>query len=78
MENKQLMQRISINSEICHGKACIKNTRIMVTLILDNLAHGLNNEQIIKNYPQLKKEDILAALEYASRLTKEEIISVAD
>ena len=66
--------RISVDPGICHGKACIKGTRIMVSVILDNLAEGLSTEEILKDYPPLKKEDIQAALEYAAILSKEEAI----
>jgi len=59
-------QRIDINPEICHGKACIKGTRIMVSIVLDNLAAGLTPEEIIEEYPSLTREDILAAVAYAS------------
>ena len=69
MENK-----IIVDPEICHGKACIKGTRIMVSVILDSLAEGLTYDEIIENYPSLKKEDIKAALEYAATLAKEEVI----
>lgn len=74
METK-LLQRIVVDPEICHGKACIKGTRIMVSVILDNLAGGSSIKEIIQNYPSLKKEDILATLEYAAELAKEEVIA---
>ena len=77
MEQKELLKRISIDQEICHGKACIKGTRIMVSVILDNLAEGMNVEEILKDYPTLEKEDIQAALEYAALLAKEEVLSTA-
>ena len=65
-------EHISINSTICHGKPCIKGTRIMVSVILDCLAEGLTVDEILKEYPMLKKEDIQAVLSYASDLVKEE------
>ncbi len=57
-------ERISVDTQVCHGKACIKGTRVMVSIILDNLADGESNENIIKSYPSLKKEDIQAAISY--------------
>ena len=75
---KSLLKRIELNPSICHGKACIKGTRIMVSVVLDNLAEGLGMEDLLKNYPSLKKEDVQAALEYAALLAKEEIISPAE
>jgi uncharacterized protein (DUF433 family) len=65
---------ISVDPTICHGKACIKGTRIMVSVILDNLAAGESLERILASYPTLKKEDIEAALRYASELARERII----
>lgn len=77
MEKKKIFERISIDPKICHGRACIKGTRIMVTVILDNLAEGMSFDEILKNYPTLLKKDISAALEYASVLAKEEVLPVA-
>jgi uncharacterized protein (DUF433 family) len=65
---------ISADPDICHGKACIKGTRIMVSVILDNLAAGESPENILASYPTLKKEDIEAALRYASELARERIV----
>ena len=66
-----LLDRISVDQQICHGKACIKGTRIMVTVILDNLAAGINTEEILKSYPTLCPEDIKAAIYYGAELAKE-------
>ena len=68
------MERISIDEKICHGKACIKGTRIPVSIILDNLAEGLTIVEILKEYLSLKEKDIKAALKYAASLSKELII----
>ncbi|PIN91118.1 antitoxin [Candidatus Pacearchaeota archaeon CG10_big_fil_rev_8_21_14_0_10_32_14] len=71
------MERITFNHEILAGKPIIKGTRISVEFILEMLASGMNIEEILKEYPHLKKEDILAALQYASRiLEKEEIYNL--
>ena len=58
--------RISVDPNICHGKVCIKGTRIMVSVILDNLAAGEPVDAILRSYPTLKAEDIQAALWYAA------------
>jgi len=64
-------QRISADSKICHGQRCIKGTRVMVAVILDNLAEGVSAEEILQSYPSLRKGDIEAALAYkASRSGK--------
>jgi uncharacterized protein (DUF433 family) len=64
-------QRISVTPAVCHGKACIWGTRIMVSVILDNLAAGVSREEIQKSYPALSLEDIDASLAYAAELTRE-------
>lgn len=60
--------RISIDPHICHGKPCIKGTRIMATVILDNLADGVSSDEILESYPTLEEEDIKAAMHYAAEL----------
>lgn len=62
---QQWRERISINPEIRFGKPCIKGTRIAVRDILDWLATKMTFEQIIEDFPQLTREDILAALDFA-------------
>lgn len=66
-------KRITVNPEICHGKACISGTRITVSVILDCLAEGMSNLEILEEYPSLAAEDIRAAIEYAALLAKEEV-----
>jgi uncharacterized protein (DUF433 family) len=68
---------ITTDPKICHGRACIKGTRIMVSVILDNLAEGMNAEEIIKSYPSLRLADIKAAIAYAAELSHERIVSLA-
>ncbi|AFZ04865.1 protein of unknown function DUF433 [Oscillatoria nigro-viridis PCC 7112] len=69
MEN-QLLQRITIDSNICHGKPCIRGLRYPVKLILELLSSGMNAKEIIDDYDDLEHEDILAALLLAARRTK--------
>jgi uncharacterized protein (DUF433 family) len=66
-----MLDRITVNPEICGGEACIKGTRIPVHIILSHLAAGDDYETILKNFPRLTKEDIQACLEYASYLATE-------
>ncbi|NCO68880.1 MAG: DUF433 domain-containing protein [Nitrospirae bacterium] len=68
--------RITVDPLVCHGKACIKGTRIMVSIILDNLAEGTTENEILKSYPSLKPEDIKAAIAYAAELSRERLVSV--
>ena len=63
---KDWRERISIDPNVCHGKPCIKGTRIWVSLIVDNLAAGSTEVEILEAYPSLAKEDIKAALAYAA------------
>jgi uncharacterized protein (DUF433 family) len=65
--------RITIDPEIMHGKPVIRNTRIPVYIVLNLLAGGLRPEEILKEYPDLAREDILACLEYAAELAQEEV-----
>ena len=71
-----LLERISIDPQICFGKPCIKGTRIWVSLILDLLAGGTSVEELLSDYPQLKREDVLAAIAYGAQVSRERIISV--
>jgi len=63
--------RININPLGCHGKACIRGTRVMVSVILDNLAAGVPHDELLQSYPSLQESDIQAALAYAAELARE-------
>jgi len=63
-------EHISTDPEICHGEPCIRGTRVLVTVILDNLAAGTTREEILRTYPSLKDEDVLAAIAYAAELAR--------
>jgi uncharacterized protein (DUF433 family) len=66
--------RISVDPAVCHGKPCIRATRIFISVILDNLAAGQTAQQIIESYPGLTAEDIHAALSYAAELAHERTV----
>jgi len=68
--------RIVSDPNICGGEPCIRNTRIPVYVIMSHLAAGEDYATILKNFPSLTKEDILACLDYASFLTTEKAIKV--
>ncbi|MBU1299683.1 MAG: DUF433 domain-containing protein [Bacteroidetes bacterium] len=72
----QLLQRISIDPNICFGKPCVKGTRIWVSLILDFLANGMSIEEILVEYPQLTKEDVRAALAYGAEMSRERYVEI--
>jgi uncharacterized protein (DUF433 family) len=69
-------ERITVDPLVCHGKACIKGTRIMVSVILDNLAEGVGDMEILKSYPSLTIGDIRAAIAYAAELSRERLVSL--
>jgi uncharacterized protein (DUF433 family) len=71
-----LLERISINPQICGGKPCIKGTRIWVSLILDLLAIGMSESELLGEYPGLVHEDILAAIAYGAEAARERMIPV--
>ncbi len=66
---QNLIERITINPNICHGKPTIRGKRITVQTILEYLAAGESIENILEQYPNLEREDILAALQFAAYLT---------
>lgn len=67
-------ERITVDPAICHGKACIRGTRIMVSVILDNLAADVSQDEILASYPTLTAADIHAAIAYAAELAKERTV----
>jgi uncharacterized protein (DUF433 family) len=73
---EQLLQRISINPKVCFGKPCIRGHRIWVSLILDLLANGATFEEILGDYPDLERADILACIAYGSEMTRERYVDV--
>jgi uncharacterized protein (DUF433 family) len=70
----ELLKRISVDPNICFGKPCVRGTRIWVSLIVENLAEGVTEADLLIAYPQLTIEDIRAALAYAAEMTKERVI----
>ena len=69
-------EKVSSNINICHGKVCIKGTRVMVSVILDCVVEGMSEEEILSEYPSLKKGDVNGALMYAAALARGEVISL--
>ncbi len=68
---------ISVDPNVCHGKACIAGTRFMVSVILDNLAEELDIDEIVRSYPSVKRADVQAVIKYAADLASERIIPLA-
>jgi uncharacterized protein (DUF433 family) len=67
---------ITVDPAVCHGRACIKGTRIMVSVVLDNLAAGLTPDEIVGSYPSLNHESVQAAIAYAAELGRERVVAM--
>jgi uncharacterized protein (DUF433 family) len=73
---QQHLERISIDPRVCFGKPCIKGHRIWVSLILDMLTEGMTVEDILMDYPQLERPDILACIAYGAEMARERYVEV--
>jgi len=71
-----MYDRITIDPQVCHGQACVRGTRIPVHLIVRMLANGDTIEGLLEDYPNLAREDVLAALDYAASLAEEEVTPI--
>jgi uncharacterized protein (DUF433 family) len=67
---EKLMERITTNPEVCHGKPTVRGLRYTVENLLELLASGMTHEEILDDYPDLESNDLLAVLEYATKLTQ--------
>ena len=68
---------ITVDPEVCHGQACFKGTRVLVSVVLDNLAAGIEAERILQDYPFLTRDAIQAALVFAADLARERVVSLS-
>jgi uncharacterized protein (DUF433 family) len=68
--------RISVDPQVCHGQACISGTRVMVSVILDNLAAQIAPAEILRSYPSLTLDDIQATISYAAELARERRVAL--
>jgi len=76
MSREELLERISINPDICFGKPCIRGHRIWVSLILDFLANGASVQDILQDYPQLEESDIMACIAYGAEMSRERFVDI--
>lgn len=67
---------ITTNPDVCHGKACFRGTRVMVSVVLDNLAAGATSAEILASYPSLTAAGIQAAMAYAADLARERVVPI--
>lgn len=68
---------ITVDPFVCHGKACIRGTRVMVSVVLDNLAAGISTDEILKSYPSLNHEQVQAAMSYAADLARDRVVDLS-
>lgn len=66
--------RITVDPAVCHGQACIQGTRVLVSVVLDNLAAGISSDELLQSYPSLSAEDVQAAIAYAAELARERTV----
>lgn len=76
MSREELLERITINPQVCFGKPCIRGHRIWVSLILDLLANGTSFEEILQDYPQLEEADIMACIAYGAEMARERFVEI--
>lgn len=76
MERNELLKRISVDPRICFGKPCIRGHRVWVSLVLDLLAAGLSVEEVLDEYSQISREDVLACLAYGAEMSRERFVDV--
>jgi len=72
-----LLTRISIDPNICFGKPCIRGTRLWVSLLLDRIADGESEAELLAEYPQLSSDDVRAAIAYGAEMSRERVIPIA-
>jgi uncharacterized protein (DUF433 family) len=78
MKNKEkLLNRISVDPNICSGRPCIRGHRIWVSLILDFLAGGMTIPEILENYPGLVNDDVLACIAYGAEMSRERYVEIS-
>jgi uncharacterized protein (DUF433 family) len=76
MKRNELLARIAIDPNVCFGRPCIRGTRIWVSLILDNLAEGVGERELLEEYPQLTTEDVRAAIAYGAEMARERFVEI--
>jgi uncharacterized protein (DUF433 family) len=75
MTREDLLKRISINPRVCFGKPCVKGRRIWVSLVLDFLASGMSQEDVMKEY-DLERDDVLACIAYGAEMSRERYVDI--
>jgi uncharacterized protein (DUF433 family) len=76
MTREELLNRITVDPAVCFGKPCVRGHRIWVSLVLDWLASGMTIEEILQEYPDLVREDVLACIAYGAEMTRSRYVEV--
>ena len=76
MTRDELLERISIDPQVCFGRPCVKGHRIWVSLVLDLLASGWSVEQVRQEYPGVERQDVLACIAYGAEMSRERYVDV--
>jgi uncharacterized protein (DUF433 family) len=77
MPIEELLKRITIDPKICHGKPCIRGLRYSVAMLLELMSSGMTHEQILADYEDLERDDLLAALAYGARISNAKRVALA-
>lgn len=78
MSSQELLKRVTIDPTICHGKPCIRGLRYPVATLLELMSSGMSHEQILADYEDLEREDLLAALAYGARVSDAKRVALAE
>jgi uncharacterized protein (DUF433 family) len=78
MSTEDLLKRIMINPRICHGKPCIRGLRYPVAMLLELMSSGMSHEEILADYEDLERDDLLAALAYAARVSDAKRVALVE
>ena len=78
MSTEDLLKRIMINPRICHGKPCIRGQRYPVAMLLELMSSGMSHEEILADYEDLERDDLLAALAYAARVSDAKRVALVE
>lgn len=77
VDRQELLNRITVDPKVCFGKPCVRGTRIWVSLVLDRLADGETIDAILREHPQLQREDVLACIAYGAEMSRDRYFDVA-
>src|SRR5207253_698744 len=78
MSTNELLKRITIDPGICHGKPCIRGLRYPVAMLLELMSSGMSHDEILADYEDLEREDLLAALAYAARVSDAKRVTLVE